>query len=126
MIAYLDTNAVIRLADGRQHPGSRETIRLIERADLLISPMVVLELELLHEIGRIKLSSRDIQSKIEHELDVHVCELPFVQVVQAARDEKWTRDPFDRLIVAHAKINGLAPLLSADEQIARHYARTLW
>jgi PIN domain nuclease of toxin-antitoxin system len=47
-------------------------------------------------------------------------------VVQAARDEKWTRDPFDRLIVAHAKINGLAPLLSADEQIARHYARTLW
>ena len=66
MIAYLDTNAVIRLADGRQRPGSRETIRLIERADLLISPMVVLELELLHEIGRIKLSARDIQSKIEH------------------------------------------------------------
>lgn len=126
MIAYLDTNAVIRLADGRHLPSARETIRMIERADLLISPMVVLELELLHEIGRIKLSARDVQTKVEHELDVHVCDLPFTRIVQAARDERWTRDPFDRLIVAHAKINGLAPLLSADENIAKHYARTLW
>lgn len=44
MIAYLDTNAVIRLMQGHTRRLSREVIRLIERAELLISPVVVLEL----------------------------------------------------------------------------------
>jgi PIN domain nuclease of toxin-antitoxin system len=52
--------------------------------------------------------------------------LPFAVVASAALDEKWTRDPFDRLIVANAKANGFAWLISADEEIARHYPRTVW
>jgi len=94
------------LADGRQRPGSRERIRLIERADLLISPMVLLELELLTKSADKALGSR-IQSKIEHELMFMFVNFPSSQVVQAARDENDATH-FDRLIVAHAKINGLA------------------
>jgi PIN domain nuclease of toxin-antitoxin system len=41
-----------------------------------------------------------------------------------ALDEKWTRDPFDRLIVANAK--GFAWLISADEAIRKHYPRAVW
>jgi PIN domain nuclease of toxin-antitoxin system len=41
-------------------------------------------------------------------------------------DEKWTRDPFDRLIVANAKANGFAWLISADEHIRNHYPRAVW
>lgn len=126
MIAYLDTNAVIRLMQGHTRRLSREVIRLIERAELLISPVVVLELELLYEIKRIKLQSRDVQRKVEAELGVRLCNLPFVEIANAALDEKWTRDPFDRLIVANAKANGFAPLISADEKIAQHYPRTVW
>lgn len=126
MIAYLDTNAVIRLMQGHTRRLSREVIRLIERAELLISPVVVLELELLYEIKRIKLQSRDVQRKVEAELGVRLCNLPFVEIANAALDEKWTRDPFDRLIVANAKANGFAPLISADETIAKHYPRTVW
>jgi PIN domain nuclease of toxin-antitoxin system len=47
-------------------------------------------------------------------------------VANAALEEKWTRDPFDRLIVANAKANGFAWLISADEEIARNYPRTVW
>lgn len=126
MIAYLDTNAVIRLAQASSRRFGREVSRLIERAELLISPVVLLELELLFEIKRIKLPSRDMQRKIEAELGVRVCSLPFAEIANAALDEKWTRDPFDRLIVANAKANGFAPLISADEKIAKHYPRTVW
>jgi PIN domain nuclease of toxin-antitoxin system len=39
--------------------------------------------------------------------------------------EKWTCDPFDRLIVANAKAAG-APLVTKDEGIRRHYRRAIW
>lgn len=126
MIAYLDTNAVIRLAQGSIRHLSREVSRLIETAELLISPVVLLELELLYEIKRIKLQSRDMQRKVEAELGTRVCSLPFAEIANAALDEKWTRDPFDRLIVANAKVNGFAWLISSDEKVAKHYPRTAW
>ena len=126
MIAYLDTNAVIRLGHGRARLVGHDASRLIKRAELLVSPVVVLELELLFEIKRIKLPAHDILRKVEHELGVRVCDLPFGEVADAALDEKWTRDPFDRMIVAQAKVNGLTPLISSDEKIAKHYPRTVW
>jgi PIN domain nuclease of toxin-antitoxin system len=46
--------------------------------------------------------------------------------MNTALDEKWTRDPFDGMIVAQAKANGFAFLVSADEEIAEHYPRTIW
>ena len=126
MIAYLDTNAVIRIAQGTRRGIGHEASRLIRRGGLLISPMVQLELELLYEIKRVKLPARDIQRKLEQEVGVRLCDLPFADVAAAALDEKWTRDPFDRMIVAQAKANGFAPLISADEIIAEHYPRTVW
>lgn len=126
MIAYLDTNTLIWLAQGSLEGISGRADRLLKQADLLFSPMVLLELQYLYEIKRIKLTARDIQTKVEHDLGVRVCELPFSTVAGAALDEQWTRDPFDRLIVANAKANGFAPLISADEEVARHYPRTVW
>lgn len=126
MIAYLDTNAVIRLSQGQMRAIGQDAKRLMQRAELRISPIVLLELEFLYEIRRIKLSARDIQRKLEHETGLRVCDQPFAAIAAAAAEEKWTRDPFDRLIVANAKVNGLAPLISADEAIAQHYPRTVW
>jgi PIN domain nuclease of toxin-antitoxin system len=126
MIAYLDTHALIHLALGRSRLIGREASRLIQRAELLISPMVLVELEYLYEIGRLKVRSRDIQTKLEHELGIKLCEIPFATVAGAAIDEIWTRDVFDRIIVANARVNGLAPLISADERIAEHYPRAVW
>jgi PIN domain nuclease of toxin-antitoxin system len=124
--AYLDTNVVVWLAQGSLASLSPRATALLETASLLVSPIVLLELEYLREAGRIRLPARDIQRKVEHELGVRLCDLPFATVVTAALDEGWTRDPFDRLIVANAKANGFASLISADEEIAEHYPRTVW
>jgi len=126
VIAYLDTNVVVWLAHGDLARISPEAAKVLEQAELLVSPMVLLELEYLYEVKRIKLPARDIQGKVEHELDVRVCDLPFSAIVSAALDEKWTRDPFDRLIVANAKARGFAPLVTADEEICQYYPRAVW
>ena len=125
MIAYLDTHTVMRLAHGRPRIG-RDAAQLIQRAELLISPMVLVELEYLYEIGRLTLPAKDVLRKLEHELGLGLCDLPLADVARAALDEKWTRDAFDRFIVAQARLNGLAPLISSDEEIAEHYPRTVW
>ena len=46
-------------------------------------------------------------------------------MVEQALLQKWIRDPFDRLIVAHAAAND-APLITRDEKIRRHYKRAVW
>lgn len=126
LIAYLDTNVVVWLSQGNRKHISDKAKKVVARADLLISPMVLLELEYLFELRRTNFSSRDLHLKVEREVNVRVCELSFAAVANAALDEKWTRDPFDRVIVAHAKANGFAQLVSADEAIAKHYPRTVW
>ncbi|MGA2278443.1 MAG: PIN domain-containing protein [Terracidiphilus sp.] len=126
MIAYFDTNALLWLSEGSLAGRTPKIDRVLEEADLFFSPMVLLELEFLHEIKRIKLPASDIQRKVEYELGVRLCSLPFAAVASAALDEKWTRDPFDRMIVANAKANGFAWLISADEAIRKHYPRAIW
>ncbi len=122
---YLDTHIVSWIAQGLMARISDKTIALMEGADLRISPMVLIELEYLHEIGRVELSSREVQMKVEHEVGVRICNFPFASVARVAIDEKWTRDPFDRVIVAQAKLNGFSPLVSADEIIHQHYTMAL-
>jgi PIN domain nuclease of toxin-antitoxin system len=57
---------------------------------------------------------------------VRLYDLAFSTIGSAALDEKWARDPFDRLIVANAQVDGFAWLISADEKIREHYLRTVW
>nr|WP_286676406.1 PIN domain-containing protein [Paracidobacterium acidisoli] len=126
VIAYLDTNVVVWLAQGDLARIPPKAQRLLNEADLLVSPMVLVELEYLYEVNRIRLSSRAVLLKVAHEAGVRVCDLPFPRVADVVIDEKWTRDPFDRTIVAQAKANGLAPLISSDEEIRKHYPRAVW
>ena len=124
--AYLDTDVVVWLAQGSLTSLSPRATALLETACLLVSPMVLVELAYLQEAGRIRLAARDIQRKVEHELGVRLCDLPFPAIAGAALEESWTLDPFDRLIVANAKANGFAALISADKEIGQHYPRTVW
>ncbi|HZZ38580.1 MAG TPA: PIN domain-containing protein [Acidobacteriaceae bacterium] len=126
MIAYLDTNVAVWLAEGNRQRISPAACDHIERSELRLSPMVLMELEYLREIQRILLPARDLLTKLSHELGVRVCDLDFPTIIDAGLGEKWTRDPFDRIIVAQAKANGFAWLISADAEIQSHYPRTVW
>ena len=46
-------------------------------------------------------------------------------MVETARSFAWTREPFDRLIVANAMADGVR-LLTADEMILRHFKDAVW
>ncbi|MGD0830756.1 MAG: PIN domain-containing protein [Terracidiphilus sp.] len=126
MIAYLDMHIVLWLAAGKLSRLSSKAQSLLGRSELLFSAMAYLELEYLHELGKTKFSARDLLEKVNHEINLSLCDLPFSTIASAALDEKWTRDPFDRLIVANAKANGFAWLITADEAIRKHYPRAVW
>jgi len=124
-MTYLDTHVVVWLYFGLAEKISTNALAAIEAGDLLVSPMVILELGYLHETGRIKTPAEKIRSDLEHQFGLTVCTLPFLQVVTEALNEKWTRDPFDRLIVAQAR-GADAKLISKDRLIQRHYRKTIW
>ncbi len=126
MIAYLDTHVAIWLVDGQLKRLSRAASHTIERCSLLVSPIVVLELEYMYEIGRIYKRSAIVLDSLKADLNVEICNLPFLAVTNAAVFESWTRDTFDRLLVAHARANGIAALISADEHIRANYSATVW
>jgi PIN domain nuclease of toxin-antitoxin system len=126
LIAYLDTDIMLWLAAGKVNRLSSKAKGLLDRSELLLSAMAFLELEYLNELGRTKFRAQDLLNKVNHETNLRICDLPFPAIANAALDEKWTRDPFDRLIVANAKANGFAWLISADEQMRKHYPRTVW
>ena len=126
MIAYLDTHVAVWLVDGQLSKLSRAALQSIERCSLLLSPMVLLEIEYLYEIKRASKRSARALDTLQADLDVELCSLPFSAVAQAAVHETWTRDAFDRLIVGNARANGIAPLISADERIRANYHATVW
>lgn len=124
-MTYLDTHIVVHLAAGDAAWLSPAARQAIEAEQLLISPAVVLELQLLHEIGLLKLTASRLAALLEHDLGVRICQQPFHRVAAAALGESWTRDPFDRLIVANAK-SAHAPLVTKDTAIRRHYPASVW
>ena len=126
LICYLDTQAAIWLAEANTQKLSHKALSYIEKAEVRISPMVVLELGYLNEINRTILTPQQIVYKLSAELQSAVCDYPFPIIAEIAIGETWTRDPFDRLIVSHAKANGRAGLVTKDELIARHYPNTIW
>ena len=126
MNAYLDTNVVFYLIHGDLKRITQRAQQALERYDLLVSPMVMLELDYLYEVKRIVATGEVILAELYQSIDLRLCSLPFDRIVRTAAKEGWTRDTFDRLIVSNAKANDNAPLISSDALIASHYPKTIW
>jgi PIN domain nuclease of toxin-antitoxin system len=124
--AYLDTHVVVWLCENKIDRLSAKALDAINENDLLISPAVLIELSFLHQIHRILRSPQDLAKQLRTQLNVTVCNHSFADLAETALFESWTRDPFDLLIVSHAKANGYALLVTQDEKIRRHYPRAIW
>lgn len=122
---HLDTHVVVWLAGGesRRIPGALR--RRLEAEPPAVSPMVALELDLLYEIGRIRSPSLAVLDHLEATVGLTLSPVAFPSAVAAARSLGWTRDPFDRLIVASALAQG-AELATADTIIRANYALATW
>ncbi|MGQ0543759.1 MAG: type II toxin-antitoxin system VapC family toxin [Betaproteobacteria bacterium] len=124
-VVHLDTHVVCWLYEGRVEQLSRPAKQAIESAQPCVSPLVDLELALLHEIGRITKGPETVLSALSRDIGLRVEAAGFPEVVAAARSLRWTRDPFDRLICAQATLAG-ARLVSRDALIRRHCPAALW
>jgi len=87
--------------------------------------MALLEIELLFELRRIGSDATEILGRLQHRIGLTVSPRPFLQVVDVARTFAWTRDPFDRLIVANAMADG-ARLITADATILANFRDAVW
>ena len=125
-VAYLDTHVAVFLHDGLTEVLSAKAKRLVDANDLLISPMVFLEFDYLYRRKKIGVSARALYATIHAAFGIAICSLPFPAIAHEALDIDWTMDPFDRLIVAHAKANRESVLITRDHQIRKNYHNALW
>lgn len=123
---YLDTHILVWLYQDGAARLTSQGVRAVEESEqLLISPMVELELTYLHEIARINCAAVTILDSLRRDIGLETCKQPFAAVVGAALALNWTRDPFDRIIVAQAA-HRESLLLTADQNIREHYSAAIW
>lgn len=124
-LIYLDTHVAAWLFAGKTDLLPTRARARIEESDLLVSPAAVLELQYLYEIERVAEPAQVVLDALGPEIGLKVCDLPFPRVAEAALGLGWTRDPFDRLIVAQSMVRGAA-LLTKDRAIHDHYPHAVW
>ncbi len=125
-LIYLDTHVVVWLHEEGGAAVPAASARLIEETlDVRISPMVRMELQYLYEIDRISEPPLPVLDTLESLLGFYICSAPFPAIIKEAEGQNWTRDPFDRLIVAQAALYN-ALLITKDEIIHKHYPHAFW
>lgn len=121
---HLDTHVAIWLAAGEKRRLRPVQARL-RGGSLRISPVVVVEMEILREIGRIHGPVTEVLDVLLEDYGVERAAGDMGEISDRARPLGWTRDPFDRFIVAHA-IASNATLITADETIRKHFPDASW
>jgi len=122
---HIDTHVLVWLYAGETGRFSGRALEVVEKVSLVVSPMCLLEIDYLFEIGRVSVRGKQVLRVLNGTLGVQLAEDAFSRVIDAASSLVWTRDPFDRLIVAQASLTK-ALLLTKDRFIHRHYPKCLW
>ena len=124
-VIHLDTHAVVWLYANELARFSPQGIQCLEADELLISPIVMLELEYLHETGRILVTAHKVCDFLKRATGLRVCDHTFTDVIRLSLKNTWTRDPFDRIIAAQAEL-AEGRLLTKDSAILKHCKRAFW
>jgi PIN domain nuclease of toxin-antitoxin system len=107
----LDSHAAFWL-----HAGHRRARPLLKQQRLHISPANLLELQILVEAGRLEFEGYATSSHLVDDPRWRLDEPPAGPWFLKAGEMSWTRDPFDRLLAAHARLRGWR-LATADGNI---------
>ena len=124
-VVYLDTHVTVWLYAGLVDKLTDAAKMAIDESDLFVAQMVRLELQYLFEINRIKVKADTIVKSLSKTISLKVSDIGFNQIIEEALKISWTRDVFDRLLVAEAKIlrHGF---VSADRNIQSNFKQTIW
>lgn len=121
----LDTHILVWLHAGLTEQFTPGALALIESHDLAASPPSMLELDYLHEVGRIDGGADVVIPSLQETVGLRVLDVGAQRLFTAARDLGWTRDPFDRLIAAHSIATG-QPMLTRDRLLLEHVPTAVW
>jgi PIN domain nuclease of toxin-antitoxin system len=124
-LIYLDTHAVVWLYAGLVEKFNRPIRDLMNEHDLAISPVVRLELQFLYEIHRIAEDATTIVTDLANRIGLTIGDKNFNAAISRALEISWTRDPFDRIIVASASLDD-SILVSKNQNILSHYPFASW
>jgi PIN domain nuclease of toxin-antitoxin system len=73
-----------------------------------VSPVSFLEIQFLAEVGRLFVRNPEFMTAVMEDARFTVDDISLVTVVRHALRLDWTRDPFDRLLVAHSSARRVA------------------
>jgi PIN domain nuclease of toxin-antitoxin system len=104
---------------------SEQVKDIINNNEIIVSPVVRLELQYLFEIQRITDEAKSIMSDLSDRIGLKICDKNFNTIISCALDYSWTRDPFDRIIVANANLNHNI-LITKDQNILNNYKKAIW
>ncbi len=121
----LDTHCAVFLHAGETGLFGETARHLLDTEELFVSPMVLLELQYLYEIGRIGFDGETILGELKHDLGLRILDRHWRDVCSKATELSWTRDPFDRTITAQALVEGQR-LLTKDRTIRDHCSQAFW
>lgn len=125
ILILIDTHIALWLYAGMAERVPAATRALIADGQPRISPLVTLELAYLKEVGRARDPVATMLAELRRDVGVEIADVSLAELTQAAIDLSWTRDPFDRLIAAHAIVEN-APLVTADQTIREHLSLATW
>jgi PIN domain nuclease of toxin-antitoxin system len=124
-LIYLDTHAVVWLYAGLVEQFNRPVRELMNEHELAISPIVRLELQFLYEIHRVTEDASTIVAYLADQIGLTISDTNFNTTISRALEISWTRDPFDRVIVANAALDN-SILVSKDQGVLSHYPFARW
>lgn len=104
---------------------NQPVLDLLNAQDIAISPATRLELQFLFEIQRITDDASTIVADLADRTGLTVSDKNFNTLISRAQEISWTRDPFDRLIVANASLDD-SMLVSKGQHILKHYPFARW
>lgn len=123
---YLDTHVFVWIFESPDKFLSSPVKQVLrEGKNFLVSPMVLLEAQYLFEKGRIRRNPDKILEYLTSEILLRICPSEFKSVVASSKKEIWTRDPFDRIIVAQCRMNQ-GQLLTKDKLIHKNFDGAVW
>ena len=113
----LDTNALLWFWTNHR----RAAPLGVHVASLMTSPICLLELQFLVEVGRIAAPRGVTAAILSADPRIAVDDVGSLALAEHALPLSWTRDPFDRLIVAHARARRWR-LATGDRLLLSHLA----
>lgn len=128
MNILLDTHAFLWWAEEPAKLSSTAFATCSDKANrLLISLVSVWEIQLKIQIGKLslKLDLRSLLEEQQRENGIQLLPITLPHILGLAGLPDYHRDPFDRLLIAQAQVEGLA-LLSSDANIVRYPVPVIW